>query len=121
MSVASALGFALRSSPDTPDHVREEASATSAHWRHVVPHDAMALGKVVLELGGGRLNLGDDIDPGVGFVLDAHVGSLMIVDEPWITVYHRGELAPNHRKMIEDSIQLSNEPVDAESRVIEIL
>ena len=83
--------------------------------------DAMALGKVVLELGGGRLNLGDDIDSGVGFVLDAHVGSLMVVDEPWITVYHRGELAPNHRKMIEDSIRLSNEPVDAESRIIEIL
>ena len=83
--------------------------------------DAMALGKVVLELGGGRLNLGDDIDPGVGFVLDAHVGSLMVVDEPWITVYHRGELSTEHRDLIEQAIQLSNEPVDAESRVIEIL
>ena len=83
--------------------------------------DAMALGKVVLELGGGRLNLGDEIDPGVGFVLDAHVGSLMVVDEPWITVYHRGELSTEHRDLIEQSIQLSNEPVDAESRVIEIL
>ena len=83
--------------------------------------DAMALGKVVLELGGGRLNLGDDIDPGVGFVLDAHVGSLMIVDEPWITVYHRGELSVEHQNLIEQAIQLSNEPVDAESRIIEIL
>ena len=83
--------------------------------------DAMALGKVVLELGGGRLNLGDEIDAGVGFVLDAHVGSLMVVDEPWITVYHRGELSTEHRDLIEQSIQLSNEPVDAESRVIEIL
>ena len=83
--------------------------------------DAMALGKVVLELGGGRLNLGDDIDAGVGFVLDAHVGSLMVVDEPWITVYHRDELSTEHRDLIEQSIQLSNEPVDAKSRVIEIL
>ena len=83
--------------------------------------DAMALGKVVLELGGGRLNLGDDIDPGVGFVLDAHVGSLMVVDEPWITVYHRGELSAEHRNLMEQAIQLSNEPVDAESRIIEIL
>ena len=81
----------------------------------------MALGQVVLELGGGRLNLGDEIDAGVGFVLDAHVGSLMVVDEPWITVYHRGELSTEHRDLIEQSIQLSNEPVDAESRVIEIL
>ena len=83
--------------------------------------DAMMLGKVVLELGGGRLSLGDEIDPGVGFVLEAHVGSLMIVDEPWITVYHRGELSSNHRELIEAAIQLSNDPVDAESRVIEIL
>ena len=83
--------------------------------------DAMILGKVVLELGGGRLSLGDEIDPGVGFVLEAHVGSLMIVDEPWITVYHRGDLSSNHRELIEAAIQLSNDPVDAESRVIEIL
>ena len=81
----------------------------------------MMLGKVVLELGGGRLSLGDEIDPGVGFVLEAHVGSLMIVDEPWITVYHRGDLSSDHRELIEAAIQLSNDPVDAESRVIEIL
>ena len=86
----------------------------------IVDLDAMALGKVVLELGGGRLNLGDDIDPGVGFVLEAHVGSLMVVDEPWITIYHRGELSPNHREMIDGAIQLSNDPVDTKSRVIEI-
>ena len=83
--------------------------------------DAMALGTVVLELGGGRLKLGDDIDHGVGFVLDAHVGSLMVVDETWITVYHRGELSQKHRELIHSAITLSNEPVDAESRVIEIL
>ena len=83
--------------------------------------DAMALGKVVLELGGGRLELGDKIDTGVGFVLDAHVGSLMVVDEHWITIYHRGKLSQTHRQLIEDAIQLSNEPVDVESRVIEIL
>ncbi|MDE0707665.1 MAG: thymidine phosphorylase [Candidatus Poseidoniales archaeon] len=83
--------------------------------------DAMALGKVVLELGGGRLELGGKIDTGVGFVLDAHVGSLMVVDEHWITIYHRDELSQTHRQLIENAIQLSNEPVDVESRVIEIL
>jgi thymidine phosphorylase len=83
--------------------------------------DAMALGQVVLELGGGRLNLGDDIDRGVGFILDAHIGSLMVVDEVWITVYHRGDITPEHRRLIENAITLSNEPVDPESRVIAIL
>ena len=83
--------------------------------------DAMALGTVVLEMGGGRKKLGDSIDHGVGFVLDAHVGSLMVVDEPWITIYHRGELPAAHKKLIQQSITLSNEPVDASSRIIDIL
>ena len=83
--------------------------------------DAMKLGTVVLELGGGRKELGDEIDHGVGFVLDAHVGSLMVVDETWITVYHRGELSADHQKMIQQSIELSNEPVDPMSRIIDIL
>ena len=83
--------------------------------------DAMALGTAVLEMGGGRKKLGDSIDHGVGFVLDAHVGSLMVVDEPWITIYHRGELSTAHKKLIQQSITLSNEPVDASSRIIDIL
>ena len=57
----------------------------------------------------------------VGFVLDAHVGSLMVVDEPWITVYHRGELSTAHQQLIQEAITLSNEPVDANSRIIDIL
>ena len=71
--------------------------------------------------GGGRLNLGDEIDAGVGFVLDAHVGSLLIAGETWITIYHRGELSDEHREMVEGAIAFSNDAVDAESRVIEIL
>jgi thymidine phosphorylase len=101
-------------------HLRTtEISVPRPGW--IADIDAMGLGKVVLELGGGRLNLGEEIDPGVGFVLDAHVGSLMVVDETWITIYHRNELSQEHRKIIENAITLSNEPVDAESRVIEIL
>ena len=78
-------------------------------------------GTVVLELGGGRQELGDDIDSAVGFILEGHVGSLMVVDEPWITVYHRGELSAAHQQLIQEAIILSNEPVDANSRIIDIL
>ena len=45
----------------------------------------------------------------------------MVVDEPWITIYHRGELSTAHKKLIQQSITLSNEPVDASSRIIDIL
>ena len=83
--------------------------------------DAMALGKLVLDLGGGRKNLGDDIDHGVGFILDAHVGSLMVSGETWITVYHRGNLTEIQQEIVATSITMSNDPVDPESRVIDIL
>jgi thymidine phosphorylase len=96
-----------------------EFAAPQPGW--IADIDAMVLGTVVLELGGGRLNLGDEIDAGVGFVLDAHVGSLLVAGEPWITIYHRGELSNEHREMIEGAIAFSNDAVDAESRVIEIL
>ena len=96
-----------------------EISVPRPGW--IADIDAMGLGEVVLELGGGRMNLGEEIDPGVGFVLDAHVGSLMVVDETWITIYHREELSQEHLNIIENAIKLSNEPVDSESRVIEIL
>ena len=96
-----------------------EFSASQPGW--IADIDAMALGTVVLELGGGRRKLGDEIDAGVGFVLDAHVGSLLIEGEPWITIYHRGELSNEHREIIEGAITFSNDTVDAESRIIEIL
>ena len=96
-----------------------EFTAAQPGW--IADIDAMALGTIVLELGGGRLNLGDEIDAGVGFVLDAHVGSLLIEGEPWITIYHRGELSTEHREIIEDAITFSNDAVDAESRIIEII
>jgi len=83
--------------------------------------DAMDLGKLVLNLGGGRKNLGDEIDHGVGFILDAHVGSLMVKGETWITVYHRGDLTEKEREIVSKSIVMSNDPVDPKSRVIDIL
>jgi hypothetical protein len=42
----------------------------------------------------------------------------MVVDEPWITIYHREPLSDAHRALIEGAITLSNEPIDAESRVL---
>jgi thymidine phosphorylase len=83
--------------------------------------DAMALGQVVLQLGGGRQSLGDEIDSGVGFVLDAHIGSKIEENEEWITIYHRKPLSDEHRLIIEQSLVLSDESVEMDSRIIDIL
>ena len=83
--------------------------------------DAMALGQVVLQLGGGRQSLGDEIDHGVGFVLDAHIGSKIEKNDEWITIYHRKPLSDEHRLIIEQSLVLSDESVEMDSRIIDIL
>ena len=93
--------------------------STKSGW--VSDIDAMALGQVVLELGGGRLQLGDDIDRGIGFVLDAHIGSQLQTDETWITIYHREPLTETHRKSITDALSLSKEMVEPSQRIIKIL
>ncbi|MEE2811936.1 MAG: thymidine phosphorylase [Candidatus Thermoplasmatota archaeon] len=96
-----------------------EFTAVESGW--VSDIDAMALGQVVLELGGGRKQLGDEIDRGVGFVLDAHIGSQLQSNENWITIYHRKPLSETHRKSIRDALTLSEGMIDASQRIIEIL
>ncbi len=88
---------------------------------HVADIDAMALGTVVLELGGGRSELGDDIDHGVGFVLDAHVGSEVDEGESWITVYHREPLSDEHTAAVRGSLTIIEDEVKVHSRIIGIL
>jgi len=88
---------------------------------YVADIDAMALGQVVLELGGGRLNLGDDIDHCVGFVLDAHIGSMLENGDPWITIYHRESLSNSHSQLVSNAITLDESLVESPQRIIDIL
>ncbi len=96
-----------------------EFTAVESGW--VSDIDAMALGQVVLELGGGRKQLRDEIDRGVGFVLDAHIGSQLQSNENWITIYHRKPLSEAHCESIRDALTLSEGMIEASQRIIEIL
>lgn len=53
-------------------------------WR-----DLRALGRALIELGGGRRALGDAIDPAVGLVVHRRVGETVRAGEPLIEVHHR--------------------------------
>ena len=102
-----------------PALISTEFNTTGSGWASDI--DAMALGRVVLELGGGRKNLGDEIDRGVGFVLDAHIGSQLEEGDAWITIYHRKPLTAAHQESIANALSLSDVMVDASQRIIEIL
>ncbi|HEX7021822.1 MAG TPA: thymidine phosphorylase [Trueperaceae bacterium] len=51
--------------------------------------DALAVGRAVRLLGGGRQQKGDAIDRGVGVMLHAKVGDRVQQGEPLLTLYHR--------------------------------
>ena len=88
---------------------------------HVEAIDALELAEVALELGAGRKGLGDEIDHGVGIVLEAHIGSELEAGEAWVTVYHRNSLAKELQQRVEGALTLSPEPVEPSSRIIDVL
>ena len=83
--------------------------------------DALTLGVVAGELGAGRQEIDDVLDMQVGMVLDVQVGSQVEEGEPWITVYHRGNLDGEQSSRIENSLTISTSPVDQMIRIIDIL
>ena len=64
------------------------ASPTSGIVQRVAPR---RIGMAIMEMGGGRHTMDDDIDPAVGFVITAKPGDAVERDQPLATVYARDE------------------------------
>ena len=82
--------------------------------------DAMAIARVCLGLGAGRVRLGDSVDRAVGVILEAQVGDRLEEGEPWMVLYHRNEVDRSTLEGLLDSITLSNEEIRPESRIAEV-
>ncbi len=71
--------------------------------------DTEALGKILVELGGGRKKASDSIDPAVGFWFHAKLGAQIKTGQPMVTVFARHE---KDLRRLEDwfhaSIQISS-------------
>ena len=83
--------------------------------------DALSLATVSSELGAGRREINDVLDMAVGLLLDAHVGSHVEEGAGWVTVYHRGKLSNDHLDRIKNCLTITDNQVDARSRIIDIL
>jgi thymidine phosphorylase len=101
-----------------PDLNTTELSVGATGW--VVDIDAMAIARVCSGLGSGRARLGDSIDRAVGAILEVQVGDYLDKGEPWIVLYHRDEVDRDTIEGLLDSITLSDEEVEAESRIEEM-
>ena len=101
-----------------PELNTTELSSGSAGW--VEDIDAMAIATACLGLGAGRARLGDIVDRAVGAILEVQVGDRLEVGEPWMALYHRGEMDRGGLEELLGSITLSDEEVVPESRIAEV-
>ena len=101
-----------------PELNTTELSSGSAGW--VEDIDAMAIAEACLGLGAGRARLGDIVDRAVGAILEVQVGDRLEVGEPWMVLYHRGEMDRGVLEELLGSITLSDEEVVPESRIAEV-
>ena len=101
-----------------PELNTTELSSGSAGW--VEDIDAMAIATACLGLGAGRARLGDIVDRAVGAILEVQVGDRLEAGEPWMALYHRGEMDRGVLEELLGSITLSDEEVVPESRIAEV-
>ena len=80
---------------------------------HLAWSDLRAMGLAVGELGGGRKQLGDVIDPGVGLTILADEGTLLSAGDPILQVHHRaGRGLDAARAKLRASFELCDEALE---------
>lgn len=103
---------------DYPRAIPRELPAPQSGYLAAV--DGEQLGLAVIELGGGRKLLGDQIDPGVGIEMLCDVGQQVRAGEPLLRVYARRP-EPSVDRQILAAFTWSNDPPGEEPLVAEIV
>lgn len=74
--------------------------------------DSLILGEVCMMLGGGRKTKTDQIDYGVGLLLNKKIGDSVDIDEPLLYIYSNHENISDLKDMILQSYVISQEKVE---------
>ncbi len=83
--------------------------------------NAATVGQIVVDLGGGRKQKEDAIDPRVGVVLSAHVGMEVFLGQPFLEVHAADNAASRDAaKRLEGAITFSDTPVDPRPALLEV-
>lgn len=81
--------------------------------------DALALGKLSMHLGAGRLNLNDKLDYGAGIILNKKVGDKVNVGDVLMTLYTSKEFNPENISI--ESFLITNEPPKLSPLIYQIM
>jgi pyrimidine-nucleoside phosphorylase len=83
--------------------------------------EAMTVARACLELGSGRDSLGDEIDRGVGLILEVQVGDSVEEGDPLLVIYHRGELPAGLSESLTSAFTLSEGEIELQSLITDII
>jgi len=86
----------------------------------VIAMRAEAVGRAAVGLGAGRDRMDAAVDPAVGFLLTAPVGTRVKAGDPIIEIHHRGGRGvAEARRLLEAAIEIADGPVAARPLVLE--
>ena len=86
---------------------------------HVQSIDTEQLGLAIIDMGGGRRIMADTIDHSVGLEMLVRVGDKVEESQPLVKVFATREKFENVRKMVAETITLSNEAVAPLNLIVE--
>ncbi|MDB4368478.1 thymidine phosphorylase, partial [Mariniblastus sp.] len=89
----------------TPLHITQSGFIQAVH--------AHQLGLAIIEMGGGRKQMGDPIDHSIGIEFLVRIGDRVEPDKPIANIFCDGPAAKHAAELIESSITLSPDPVDS--------
>lgn len=102
-----------------PRRLASRSEIVSQQEGYVNAIDTRALGFAIIDLGGGRRKLGDDINHSVGIEMLVKIGQRVDRGEAMMEVLRDGELPPNLKAAIADAITISETAVEPLPLVVE--
>ncbi len=98
-----------------------EIEVLSKNYGYIKEINAEEIGKLASKLGAGRTKKEDEIDYTAGIVLNKKVGDTVKVNEKLATLYTNKEQYEEAKKELERIIKISDEVVEKEETILEII
>jgi pyrimidine-nucleoside phosphorylase len=104
---------------DAPRPVAPHSDVVSPRAGYVAAIDTEALGRVIIELGGGRKKLGDKLDFSVGLEMLTRLGDRVDAGQPLVRMFAGPESAASVKQSILTAIQIGEEQIELPEFVAE--